>query len=376
MKNLQDFIQQELTKIQSQNRYRSLKEPLGFDFSSNDYLGLSQHSTIKEKLIEGIQIYGGGSSASRLIRGHRKVFEETEEIFAHFVQAEASLFLANGFLANLGLLDLLGKFPVKFFCDRLNHASILDGIRLSGAEVRYFKHLDYENLENLLKKEDPNVLKVIVSETIFSMDGDKADVKKLIELKQKYTSVLVLDEAHALGIFGKNGGGVALEESEETNQIDFRIYTCGKSLGLEGAFIACKKEYKEFLINAMRTFIFSTAPMPAIVYALRYAIKLVKDMDIERKRILELSNILRTELKVLGFNTLNSCSQIIPVIINDEKQVMEYAARLQEKNLDVRGIRPPSVKESRLRISLNVHSNLEHLEKVVQVLKELKLTTS
>lgn len=376
MKNLQDFIQQELTKIQSQNRYRSLKEPLGFDFSSNDYLGLSQHPTIKEKLIEGIQIYGGGSSASRLIRGHRKVFEETEEIFAHFVQAEASLFLANGFLANLGLLDLLGKFPVKFFCDRLNHASILDGIRLSGAEVRYFRHLDYENLENLLKKEASNVLKVIVSESIFSMDGDKADIKKLIELKQKYSSVLVLDEAHALGIFGIDGGGVALEEVEETNQVDFRIYTCGKSLGLEGAFIACKKEYKEFLINAMRTFIFSTAPMPAIVYALRYAIELVKDMDIERKRILELSNILQTELKALGFNTLNSCSQIIPVIINDEKQVMEYAARLQEKNLDVRGIRPPSVKESRLRISLNVHSDLEHLTKVVQVLKDLKLTTS
>lgn len=371
MNSLHFHIQKELERIHSQNRYRSLKEPLGKDFSSNDYLGLSHNVILKEKLKEGIEIYGCGSTASRLIRGHRKIFEETEKHFSSWVVSEDALFLANGYLANLGLLDLLGKFSVKFFCDRLNHASILDGIRLSGKEVRYYKHLDYTNLENLLKKENSSVLKVIVSETIFSMDGDKADVSKLLELKEKYSAVLVLDEAHALGIFGQNGGGVALEHSPELiEQIDFRVYTCGKSLGLEGAFIACKKEYKDFLINSLRTFIFSTSPMPSIVYALRYAIDLAKSMNKERDTILQLAEILRSKLRTLGYNTLNSCSQIVPVILNDEQTTMEYAKKLQEQDLDIRGIRPPTVKESRLRISLNVHSNLESIEKIISTLGE------
>ena len=372
MNSFDFLIQQELKKIHSQNRYRFLKEPLGYDFSSNDYLGLSQNEFLKEKLKEGIQIYGCGSSASRLIRGHRKVFEEVESLFADFVNSESSLFLANGYLANLGLLDLLGKFNAKFFCDRLNHASILDGIRLSHKEVRYYKHLDYKGLENLLQKENSNTLKVIVSETIFSMDGDKVDIQKLVELKEKYSCILVLDEAHALGIFGKNGGGVALEYNQEIiDKIDFRVFTCGKSLGLEGALIACKKEHKEFLINSLRTFIFSTAPMPAIIYTLRYAIDLVKTMEKERIRILELSNILRQELKKLNFNTLNSCSQIIPVIINNEKEVMEKAKILQKNQIDIRGIRPPTVKESRLRISLNVQTSLEVIQKILNVLRSM-----
>lgn len=356
MNSFQNYINKELISIKEKNRYRVLKLPNGIDLSSNDYLCMSKHPKVLEALKEGIDLYGAGSGASRLIRGHRDIFEKTETQFANWVQSETSLFVANGFAANLGLLDAISDPKTIIFTDRLNHASILDGIRISGAVKKYYHHKDMTHLRELLKKANPSSPKIIVSETLFSMDGDITPIVELINLKKEFDACLILDEAHALGVFGKNGAGLALENEGANTllaDIDFRIYTGGKSLGLEGAFIACSNLSKEYLINTMRTFIFSTSPLPAILYALGITIDLVIEMEEERKRILENSNILKSGLREFGFETLNSESQIVPVVLFEEQTALKRALHLQEKGFDIRAIRPPTVKESRLRISIN-----------------------
>ena len=356
MNSFQNYIEKELDSIKSKNRYRSLKVPNGIDLSSNDYLCLSKNPKVLTALKEGIDLYGAGSGASRLIRGHRDVFEKTEGKFAKWVDSETSLFVANGFAANVGLLDAISDPKTIIFTDRLNHASILDGIRISGAIKKYFHHRDMNHLRDLLQKSDSKAQKIIVSETLFSMDGDLANITELIRLKKEFDACLVLDEAHALGVFGERGAGLALQEANAKSllsDIDFRVYTGGKSLGLEGAFIACSNRAKEYLINTMRTFIFSTSPIPAIPFALGISIDLAIGMQEERKRILENANILRTGLKEFGFETLFSESQIVPVLLYEEEKALEVAKHLQEKGFDIRAIRPPTVKESRLRISIN-----------------------
>lgn len=371
MNSFNSYLSTELTNIRSKNRFRSVKLPLGIDLSSNDYLCLSQSREIKNALKEGIEIYGAGSGASRLIRGHRDIFEKTEKKFANWVGSENSLFLANGFAANVGLIDAIADSRTLIFTDRLNHASILDGIRISGAVKKYFHHRHMTHLRELLQKSDPKARKIIVSETVFSMDGDIAFVKALISLKKEFDACLILDEAHALGVFGNEGGGIALAANlskEEVSEIDFRVYTGGKSLGLEGAFIACSNLSKDYLINTMRTFIFSTAPIPAVLFALSVSIDLVKKMDLERSRILENANLLRSGFKKLGYETLFSKSQIIPVVLFEEERALHFAQFLQEKGFDIRAIRPPTVKESRLRISINSNITRELIQKVLECL--------
>ena len=371
--NLNEKITSKISLIKSSNRFRTLKEPYGIDLSSNDYLGLSKHPELLEALKNGIEFYGGGSTSSRLIRGHRDIFYQLENHFSEWVHAGSSLFLSNGFLANLGLIDSLCDKDTIILADRLCHASILDGIRLSKCEVRYFKHLDMTNLENLLNKYINSKNIIVITETIFSMDGDKLNLDDLIFLKRKYNFSLILDEAHALGIFGFKGSGITNSlETKYSDEVDFRIFTCGKSMGLEGAFISCKKEWKDYLINTLRTFIFSTAPLPATAFALIKSIELIKAMDKERLQMIELSKFFRDELIKMNFNLSNSTSHIIPIIIDDEVKTMTIANNLQEKGYDIRGIRPPTVKESRLRININSKINKEILTNLLKELEEQK----
>ncbi|MCB1180004.1 MAG: 8-amino-7-oxononanoate synthase [Leptospiraceae bacterium] len=362
-------INSDLDDIKKKNRYRELRESNLIDFCSNDYLKLSNHPELIKKFEEGIKKFGLGSGASRLLRGHRKFIEEVEEEFSSWVESASSLFLANGFVSNLGLLDLLADKNTYIFSDRLNHASILDGIRLSGGIAKYYKHLDYTHLEELLSKSPSINPKIIISETVFSMDGDLANIQKLIELKEKYNSILILDEAHAIGVFGKSGAGLSLSSNLNVSSIDFRIFTCGKSLGLEGAFISGNnKIYKEYLINRMRTFIFSTAPIPAIIYSIPKSIDLIKSMEKERKEILDNADYFRKKIKEKGFSTLDSNSQIIPLICDSESNALDYSEKLRQGGYDIRAIRPPTVKKSRLRISLNVSIARNDINNVLNIL--------
>lgn len=359
------------SRLESQNRIRTLDPPSGLDLCSNDYLGLSTHPEVIQALKEGIDIYGAGSTASRLVRGHRTVFEELENDFSDWVQSEDSLFFANGYAANLGTISCVADPSYTIFCDRKNHASLMDGVRLSGAKKVYYKHSDLNDLENSLKKYSGTKHKMIVTESVFSMDGDKTDISALIDLKEKYGALLFLDEAHAIGLFGKDGAGVSLEKSiSRTSEIDFRMSTLGKALGLEGAVISTSKDARKYLLHSARTFVFSTGPLPAIAHAGRVAIRLAKLMNKERSILEENSEFFRTSLHRIGYNTGNSNTQIIPILMGSEEQALELSSILYQNGFQAKAIRPPTVDISRIRVSLNSKIARKDLEKFIQLVRE------
>lgn len=352
--------------------FRTLEVPSGFDLSSNDYLRLSKHPRLIQSLKEGLDRYGAGSGASRLVSGHRDCFDLAERSVSAWTGAEDALFVANGYAANVGLLSCLSNAKTEVFTDRLNHASILDGIRLSGAEKTYYKHLNLNHLEELLKKSSKRE-KIIVSETVFSMDGDLAPIEELLELKRRYDAVLILDDAHGIGVFGENGEGRASQilGRDKIREVDFITYTAGKALGLEGAWIGTSTIGRDFLVNRMRTFIYSTAPLPAITHSIPTAVDLLQSMKEERTIILRTAERLREMLFEKGYPASNSRSQIVPALFPSEKSVLDAAELCRNEGLHVKAIRPPTVTVPRLRLS--VHSDTDEilLEKLISLLPEL-----
>jgi 8-amino-7-oxononanoate synthase len=359
----------ELQKIKSKNLYRIPQTPMGIDLASNDYLGLRRNPEIINAFKEGIDRYGMGSGSSRLVSGHRDVIDQWENVFAEFVGMESSLWVANGFIANLGLLDTLSDLKTNIFTDRLNHGSILDGIRISGAKKKYYNHLDMDHLESLLHKSDSKQ-NIIITESVFSMDGDSPDLEKLIHLKKKYNAILILDEAHALGIFGNHGSGLSRDENylhpKLSSEIDFKVFTMGKSLGLEGGLIATTKSAKEFLINKMRSFIFSTGPIPAIASAAIKSLEILGSMDQQRIQIKKMASKLRQSLVSKSIQTIPGNSQIIPILMNNEEEAISEMLRLRNLGFDIKAIRPPTVIQSRLRSSIHADLREEDLDHFIQ----------
>lgn len=352
--------------------FRTLEVPSGFDLSSNDYLRLSQHPQLILSLKEGLDRYGAGSGASRLVSGHRDCFDFAERSVSAWTGTEDALFVANGYAANVGLISCVANAKTEVFTDRLNHASILDGIRLSGAEKTYYKHLNLDHLEELLKKSRKRE-RIIVSETVFSMDGDLAPIEDLLKLKRRYDAILILDDAHGIGVFGEEGRGRVAQVlgREKIREADFITYTAGKALGLEGAWIGTSKVGRDFLVNRMRTFIYSTAPLPAIVHSIPAAVSLLRSMDEERGTILRTAQRLREMLLEKGYPGSNSESQIVPALFPSEKSVLDAAELCRKEGLYVKAIRPPTVTVPRLRLS--VHSDTDEiiLEKLISLLPEL-----
>lgn len=347
MKYFTDEIQQFFSHLENTRRVRTLKAPPAgmTDLCSNDYLCLSRDERLIAALREGIELYGAGSTASRLVSGHRDVFGELETSYAHWVDAEDALFFANGYAANVGTLSAILDAGYAAFADRLCHASLLDGVRLSGARKVYFQHNDLNHLESLLRKA-PEKRRIIISESLFSMDGDFAPVTELCELADRYGALLYIDDAHALGVYGDQGKGLS-------TGADIRVGTFGKALGLEGAMVAGGALLKKFLVHTARTFVFSTAPMPAIAHAGLRAIDLVRKMNNERRELQAVSEKLRHDLHAQGINTGLSRSQIIPALCDSEASALDLASALQTAGYHVKAIRPPTVRQSRLRISLN-----------------------
>lgn len=362
-----DFFDRDITAffetIQKTNRERQLEvaAPGSIDLCSNDYLCLSRHPALVTALKEGIDRYGAGSTASRLIRGHRDVFDALETKFAAWVGAEAALFFANGYAANVGCLSAICDASYDVFIDRLAHASLVDGVRLSGARKVYFRHNDLVHLGELLAKSKAKK-KLIVTESLFSMDGDRAPLADIAALKEKYGALLYADDAHAIGVYGETGGGLAGPEC------DFRVATLGKALGLEGALIAASSRARKFLLHNARTFVFSTAPLPAVAYAALTAIELAQRMQQERAHIAALAMALRKAVASSGFSTGTSTSHIVPVLCGSETEALNLAARMQQAGLHIKAIRPPTVKESRLRISLNAGITSDILKKIAGLL--------
>src|SRR3989338_863550 len=324
------------------------------DFSSNDYLGLSGHPKLIKAAKEAMEEFGVGACGSRLLSGDLELHHKLEEKTALFKNKEAALFFNSGYQANTGIIgSLYGKDDV-IFSDRLSHASIIDGIILSQAKLLRFQHNNTAHLEELLKKERNKFKEsLIITESIFSMDGDRAPLKEMVRLKEEYNCKIFADEAHATGIFGKNGSGV-VEEEGLSEKIDFIMGTFSKALGGFGAYLAASKKVRDYLINTCRSFIYSTA-LPASVTACNLAaLELVKEEPLRREKLLKSAAFLRNSLRKKGFKVKGD-SQIVPVIIGENIKAVGLAIKLQEKGFWVLPIRPPTVPvgEARLRFSLS-----------------------
>lgn len=338
-----------------------------FDFSSNDYLGLAGHPELKEASKKAIEELGTGSSASRLLSGDLEIHHELEEKTALLKNKESALVFNSGYQANVGVISSLCKAGDAVFSDKLNHASILDGIFLSGARLFRFLHNDPNHLESLLRKSAGKFReRLIVTETIFSMDGDRPPLKELIGLKEKYNCKIMVDEAHATGVFGKNGSGVVAEDGL-TDRVDLIMGTFGKALGSFGAYVAGSKKMIEYLINTCRSFIYSTALPPSVAAANLAALELLRKEPFRRNALLENASYFRRELEKRGFE-VRGASQIVPLIVKDTDKAIALSAALREKGYWVLPIRPPTVPvgESRLRFSLTWHHTREILQDLIE----------
>lgn len=369
--DLKDRLKNRLGFIEAAGQTRSLAEPRGIDLSSNDYLCLADDSRLKEAMIEAVRKYGAGSTASRLLRGHRDVFERVESEFAKFKGTERSLYFATGYQANLGVFQTFLEEGDVVFSDELDHASIIDGIRLSKAGRVVFDHLDPEDLRSKIGSANVPGEKFLVTESLFSMDGDIAPLDEYAEICRETGTNLIVDEAHAVGIYGKKGSGL-IEEFGIGKDVFLSINTAGKALGVSGAFAAGPEWAIEYLVQRCRSFIFSTAPPPALAFALIKSIAIIELEEDRRNRLTALCGRFSLMLEDAGFVVPERPTQVVPVVIGRSEDAVAVAATLQEAGFDIRAIRPPTVPEgtARLRISLNVGVSEADLERLVVLLRE------
>ena len=361
-----------LRALEERCQRRSLAEIRGVNFCSNDYLGLAENPVLRERVAEAVRkTERVGGTGSRLLGGQTEQWRELEENFAKFAKAEAALFFTTGYAANVGLLSsLLGKDDVVF-SDALNHASLIDGMRLSGARKVIYPHLDLNALEDALRKEDgaPS-RKVVVTESVFSMDGDIVPLPEIVNLAEKYNAAVILDEAHATAVHGPRGRGLAASTGL-TQRVMAIVHTCGKALASAGAFVCGSSVLKEHVLNHARTFVFSTALPPYFAAQIQAALELAEGMDEARRELLENASGFRAALQAAGFDVGGSGSQIVPVILGQNEAALDAAEHLQREDFAVRGIRPPTVPQggARLRLSLTTRIAAEELARFTEVLR-------
>jgi len=333
------------------------------EFSSNDYLNLSTHPDLKNAAAGAVMRNGCSASASRLMSGNLSLHEELERELADMTGMESALLFGSGFLANVGVLNAVAGRDDVIFADRLNHASLVDGALVSRARVVRYTHGDTEHLEELLSGTECRGRRFIVTDSLFSMDGDRAPLKKLDELSKRFGCDLVVDEAHAVGVFGE-GGGLCVEQGIRPRIL---VGTLSKALGSYGGFIACDSVIREFLVNRARTFIYSTGLPPASVAAGKAAVNLVRSHPSMGKKLLEKAAVFRGMLKKRGFSTDPSESQIVPLVIGAGDDALAVAGRLRREGVSAVAIRPPTVPAgtARIRFSVTLAHSRADLERVV-----------
>lgn len=381
-----DFIATELTEIRRDGLFRQLRQVEGeqgpyilldgrevLNLSSNNYLGLANHPALRTAAREALEHYGCGSGASRLISGNTTLHGKLEERLARLKGTEAALVFNSGFQANLGILSTLVGDGDVIFSDALNHASIIDGCRLSRAQIMVYPHLDLNTLESSLAGAPQKSRKLIVTETVFSMDGDIAPLGQIVDLAERQGAMVMVDEAHATGVFGPSGGGV-VEEMELSERVLVQMGTLGKALGGFGAYVAGSRDLIELLINRCRSFIFTTSLPPVVIAMAIAAIDLLKKEPEKRLALWRNTQILKDGLKFLGFSLGRTSSQILPLRIGDAQECMRFAQALLEKGVYAQGIRPPTVPPgtSRLRITPIATHTQEQLEQALDTFKEIK----
>ena len=364
------FLDKKLQERTDSSALRSLsineqKSDTRIDFCSNDYLGI-----VKNKIIEKLMApdFSHGSTGSRLLSGNYLLIEDTEKLIARFHDADAGLIFNSGYDANTGILSSVPQKNDTIIYDKLSHASLRDGIRLSYATAFSFLHNDLQDLEKKLSSADSNYQTFVVTESVFSMDGDFAPLEEIINLCEKYNAALIVDEAHATGVIGEKGEGL-VQKLNLQKKCFARIHTFGKACGAHGAIILGSEKLRKYLINFSRQFIYSTALPPSAIEAIAISYKTFPEMKDERNHLSELISIFQKSR--LKYHILQSETPIQIVIIPGNEEVKKIAKNLQENNFDIRAILYPTVPkgQERLRIVLHAFNIVEEVEEVVKILK-------
>lgn len=350
---LEQRIAERLAAIERADLRRTLRPPSGIDLSSNDYLGLARDPRVIERFVAAAREEGCGATASRLLRGHRLAFADIERRFARFKAAEAALFFGSGYAANIGVLSTFAEEGDLICSDRLNHASLIDGIRLSRARHVVFPHGDAATLTRLVETESPSGQTFIVTESLFSMDGDRAPLGEYAALCRATGAALIVDEAHAVGVCGAGGSGL-VEEDDVGDAVFLSVNTASKALGASGAFVAGPAWAIEYLVQKARPFVFSTAAPPSLAAAIDAALDIVEHEPGRRAQLAARAGLMRRLLADHGL-TSASGTHIVPVVLGEAARATAVARAMAEAGFDVRAIRPPTVPQgtSRLRISIN-----------------------
>jgi len=362
---------QELAELQSKGLKRDIPPSLGpglINLSSNDYLGLSQHPQVKEAAEKAVKQHGAGATASRLLAGTHDLHRRLETELTRFLGKERVLVFPSGYHINVGVLPVLMKTGDIIFVDELCHASILDGVRLSESRFCTFEHNNVDHLESLLRTRRSNYKRaVIVTEGIFSMDGDTGILPEIVFLAKKWKTMVYLDEAHSFGLMGAEGRGLAAE-LDLLKDVDIFVATLSKVLGSQGGFVACNATLGDLLISRCRSFIYTTALSPANAGAALAALRLLPSCEDRRKSLQQASQNLKEKLTELGYETLKSQSQIIPVWTGDIETTKKLSDYLFSVGYFVPSIRPPTVPHGQGRVRLSItHEVLQQgLEGIVR----------
>lgn len=348
---------------------RTLRTPSGLDLSSNDYLQLTSHPAVVSAMQQAVGEEGCGSGGSRLLRGHRESFDRVEVAFASFKGTSRALYLSSGYLANLAVISTLAERGDRILADRLNHASLRDGVRLSAANHAAFPHNDLDAVRRLLAQPWSGQT-FVVTESLFSMDGDRPRLADVLELCRAHGATLIVDEAHAVGLYGERGSGL-LEAAGIDGDAVISINTAGKALGVGGAFVAGPEWVIEYLVQRARPFVFSTAPPPAVAGALLESLRVIGAEPWRRQRLASLVTYARQALAAAAI-AAHGDGQIVPVPIGGSAGAVAVADQMQAHGFDVRAIRPPTVPEgtARLRLSINISLTEADIDRAVSALAE------
>ncbi len=383
--SLEEKLAKKLQQKREENLYRvrsARQKPQGatiqiedlqyLNFCSNDYLGLANHPEIISAAKSALDEYGVGSGASALVTGHTKIHQQLEEELAVFTDRSKVLLFPCGFAANVGIISVLAEKIDHLIMDKLCHASLIDGARLSGAKLQRYRHLETKNLEHLLEKADHDSW--VITESLFSMDGDAAPLEEISAICQKNSANCYVDDAHGFGVYGENGAGSVIAANLTEQEVPVLVATFGKAFGVSGAFVAGSEALIETLIQSARSYIYTTAMPPALVAAVLKSLDLVKTENWRREKLFDLVQRFREKAAGRGIPlSENAYGPIQPVIIGDSIEAMKISEELAGKGIKISAIRPPTVpKESaRLRITFSAAHEEDHIDSLVIALSEV-----
>jgi 8-amino-7-oxononanoate synthase len=384
----EDFLEKKLLGIENSGLLRTLRKAqdtptskikinnkILINFSSNNYLDLAGNKDIAKASENIIEKYGFTATSSRLVSGNFAIHEELEAQLANFKEKEASLVFPSGYQTNVGIISALMSNEKEscIIMDKLNHASLWDGAKLSGSRIFIYKHCDMNSLEKVLKRTREYKLKLVITESVFSMDGDFTPLKDFVELCKKYGAVSMVDEAHSTGVFGKEGKGLANMFGVE-DKIDIVIGTLSKAFAAQGGFVCSSRKFIDFLINKSRAFIYTTAVSPAICAVALKSLEIVKNSCYRRQHLHAMSKLLKNKLTELGFDTSNTQSQIIPIVTGSTENTEKIFSHLFEKGIYIPAIKPPTVpkNQARIRISITSGHTFYDIEQLCSNLKYFK----